>query len=183
MELSGKTIVELMDAFAKSGLGKMRIKDGEQEIVFTAPEACAKASPAQIPMSLEMPAAGNLSQGSFSAAEPAGAAADTGAASAEDGGVSAKPAAGTKNGSSGDEGTGTVLTAPLAGVFHRAAKEGDAPIVEPGQKVRKGQTVALMEAMKMVSEVKAPCDGTILEVLAEDGKFCEYREPLMRFGE
>ncbi len=181
MELTEKAIEELMDAFAKSGLARMKVRDGEQELSFTAMGSSAeyipagsRISPAKSGRAETMTAGEGALAGNLPASHPGAAPGNLPAGNPDPAGEKA-PSRG--------EISGKVLTAPLAGVFHRAAKEGDAPIVEPGQKVKKGQTVALMEAMKMVSEVKAPCDGTILEVLAEDGKFCEYREPLMRFGE
>jgi acetyl-CoA carboxylase biotin carboxyl carrier protein len=167
MELTEKAIEELMSAFAKSGLAKMRVRDGEQEIAFTAAGMSADTAPA----------------GGSAAGRPTAPAEAADTMAVTEILPSGKTDDAEKSASSEEKTSGTVLKAPLAGVFHRAAKEGDSPIAEPGQKVRKGQTVALMEAMKMVSEVKAPCDGTVLEILAEDGKFCEYQEPLMRFGE
>lgn len=74
---------------------------------------------------------------------------------------------------------GTPLKAPLAGVFYRAAQPGDAPYVEVGTQVKKGQTVGLIEAMKMMSEIPAPCDGTVASFAAKNGDFVEYGQPLI----
>ena len=115
-----------------------------------------------------------LSVGNFSLElEKDGAAASCGAAptplprSAED---SAAPA-------------GTFLTAPLVGTFYLAPEPGAEPFVRPGQRVEKGQTVAMLEAMKMMSEVQAPCDCVIQEVLAQDGALVSFGDPLMRYQE
>ena len=55
--------------------------------------------------------------------------------------------------------------------------------MKPGQKVKKGQTVGLLEAMKMMSEVQAPCDCVIEEVLAQDGTLVSFGDPLVRYRE
>ena len=58
-----------------------------------------------------------------------------------------------------------------------------AALVQPGDKVQKGQTVCLMEAMKMMSEVKAPCDCVIEAVLQEDGALVSFGDALIRYRE
>ena len=57
------------------------------------------------------------------------------------------------------------------------------PFVQVGDKVQKGQTVCLMEAMKMMSEVKAPCDCVIEAILQEDGALVSFGDPLIRYRE
>ena len=74
-----------------------------------------------------------------------------------------------------------VITAPVVGVFYAASAPGEAPFVTVGDKVSKGQPLCLMEAMKMLSEVSAPCDCVITEVLKENGALAEYGEPLFRY--
>ena len=59
-------------------------------------------------------------------------------------------------------------TAPVVGTFYMAPAPDQPPFVQVGDKVQKGQTVCLMEAMKMMSEVKAPCDCVIEAILQED---------------
>lgn len=78
---------------------------------------------------------------------------------------------------------GPCVTAPLVGTFYTAPQPGAEPFVRPGQKVKKGQTVGLLEAMKMMSEVQAPCDCVIEEVLAQDGTLVSFGEPLVRYRE
>lgn len=81
-----------------------------------------------------------------------------------------------------EEESGTAVKAPLAGIFYRAGKPGDKPFVDTGSRVRKGDTLGLIEAMKMVNEIKSPVDGVITEMRAEDGKFAEYGSVLMVIG-
>ena len=78
---------------------------------------------------------------------------------------------------------GLTITAPLVGTFYRAPEPGAEPFVRPGQQVKKGETVGLLEAMKMMSEVQAPCDCVIEEVLAQDGALVSFGDPLVRYRE
>jgi biotin carboxyl carrier protein len=80
---------------------------------------------------------------------------------------------------SADGMTAAELKAPLTGVFHTKNPDGGLVYAEPGKKVQKGETVGLMEAMKMMSEIKAPVSGTIVSVEVGDADFCEYGKVLM----
>ena len=73
------------------------------------------------------------------------------------------------------------ITAPLAGMFYAASEPGAAPYVAVGDRVKAGQTVCLMEAMKMISEIPAPCDCIITAILKENGTLAAYDEPLFRY--
>lgn len=73
------------------------------------------------------------------------------------------------------------VTAPLAGVFYAAAEPGGKPFAAVGDRVRKGDTLCLMEAMKMISEVPAPCDCVITEILKENGALAAFDEPIFRY--
>ncbi len=70
------------------------------------------------------------------------------------------------------------ITAPMAGVFYAASAPGEAPFVRVGDRVKQGDTVCLMEAMKMISEIPAPCDCIITQVFKENGVLAGYGEPL-----
>ena len=74
-----------------------------------------------------------------------------------------------------------VITAPLVGTFYAAPAPDQPPFVSVGQRVKKGETVCLIEAMKMMSEVPAPCDCVIEAVLKEDGQLAAFGEPLLRY--
>ena len=78
---------------------------------------------------------------------------------------------------------GPCITAPLVGTFYAASAPDAAPYVQPGDRVRKGQTVCLMEAMKMMNEVQAPCDCVIEAILQEDGALVSFGAPLIRYRE
>ena len=79
--------------------------------------------------------------------------------------------------------TGAFIKAPLVGTFYAAASPDQPPYVRAGDRVNKGQTVCLIEAMKMMSEVTAPCDCIIEEVLAENGGLLAFDAPIFRYRE
>ena len=78
---------------------------------------------------------------------------------------------------------GLFITAPLVGTFYAAPAPGEEPFVRPGDAVKQGQTVCLMEAMKMMNEVKAPRDCVIEAVLQQDGALVSFGDPLLRYRE
>ena len=75
---------------------------------------------------------------------------------------------------SGDE-----IKAPLVGTFYVAPSEGAEPFVSVGDKVKKGQVIGIVEAMKLMNEVESEYDGTVAAVLVENGEMVEYGQPLM----
>jgi acetyl-CoA carboxylase biotin carboxyl carrier protein len=74
-----------------------------------------------------------------------------------------------------------VLTAPLVGTFYRRPTPEDAPFVELGQVVNPGDTVCLIEAMKVMNEIKAETAGRLRVVMAEEGAPVEYGQVLFVF--
>ena len=78
---------------------------------------------------------------------------------------------------------GCLITAPLVGTFYAAPAPGEAPFAPVGASVRKGGTVCVLEAMKMMSQVPAPFDCVIEEVLRKDGELAEFGAPLFRVRE
>ena len=72
-----------------------------------------------------------------------------------------------------------LVTAPLAGTFYRASAPGETPFVLPGQKVKKGEVLGVLEAMKMMNEILASKDGVVEEILVEDETMVEYEQPLI----
>ena len=75
---------------------------------------------------------------------------------------------------------GDVVKAPLVGTFYIAPAPGEAPFAAPGKQLKKGETMCLIEAMKMMSEAPAPADCVVEEVLAADGEPVGYDAPLFR---
>ncbi len=79
--------------------------------------------------------------------------------------------------------SGTLVKAPLVGTFYGAANPQSAPFVNVGDKVTAGTVLCLVEAMKVMNEIKAPIDGVVLEVLGKNGEMVAYDQPLIRLGE
>ena len=79
-----------------------------------------------------------------------------------------------------EEEQGEVVTAPLVGVFYAAPAPEEPPYAAPGTSVKKGDTLCLIEAMKMMSEVPAPADCVVEEVLVQDGEAVGVGAPLFR---
>ncbi len=78
---------------------------------------------------------------------------------------------------------GTAVRAPFVGTFYRASAPGEEPFVKLGQKVSKGDVLGIIEAMKLMNEITAPCDGVITEIMIEDETMVEYDQILMSIGE
>lgn len=81
------------------------------------------------------------------------------------------------------EPVGAYLRAPLVGTYYAAPEPGKPPFVRPGDRIPAGQTVCLIEAMKMMSEVAAPCDCVVEELLQENGALLAYDAPILRYRE
>ena len=84
---------------------------------------------------------------------------------------------------SAESGSGTVVRSPLVGVFYAAPAPGEAPFVKEGQSVCRGDVICLVEAMKMMNEIKAPSDGVIKKILVENGETVSYNQPLAELGD
>ncbi len=71
------------------------------------------------------------------------------------------------------------ITAPLVGTVYRAGQPGADPFVKVGDSVEAGQTVAIVEAMKLMNQVQADIAGKVAEIVVEDGQWVEFEQPLM----
>jgi acetyl-CoA carboxylase biotin carboxyl carrier protein len=74
---------------------------------------------------------------------------------------------------------GHVIKSPMVGTFYRSAAPGSKPFVEVGQTVKAGETVCIIEAMKLLNEIEADHDGVVKEILVENGEPVEYGQPLV----
>ena len=90
------------------------------------------------------------------------------------------PAAASAAGQPAQAEEGEYIKAPLVGTFYTAAGPDAAPFVQVGDKVQKGQTVCILEAMKAMSEIPAPMDCVIEEVLLDNGSLAAFDAPLFR---
>jgi acetyl-CoA carboxylase biotin carboxyl carrier protein len=79
--------------------------------------------------------------------------------------------------------TGYVVASPMIGTYYAAPRPGDEPFVRVGDMVAAGQTVAIIEAMKIMNEIQAERGGIVEELLVSNGQPVEYSQPLMRLGQ
>ncbi len=79
--------------------------------------------------------------------------------------------------------TGKVVKSPLVGTFYVAPEEGADSFVSVGDHVSVGQTLAIVEAMKLMNEIESEFDGTVVKVLAKNGEMVEYGQPLFEIKE
>ena len=92
----------------------------------------------------------------------------------------AQPAGEAEVCSPGDEDSHRLVTvtAPLVGTFYSSSSPDSEPFVEVGDRVKKGQVICIVEAMKLMNEIECEADGQIVKVLVENGQPVEYGEPL-----
>ena len=140
--------LELMDALAAKKLGEVEIELDNAKIKIKA------AEPA--PVIAAAPAA----------PAPAAAAAPAAESSA------AAPA------STDDLPAGVQVKSPLVGTFYSSPSPDEPPFVLVGQQVKEGDTLCIIEAMKIMNEIKSPCDGKVIRIMAQPGDMVEYNQVL-----
>ncbi|MBW4649122.1 MAG: acetyl-CoA carboxylase biotin carboxyl carrier protein [Kastovskya adunca ATA6-11-RM4] len=74
------------------------------------------------------------------------------------------------------------VKSPMVGTFYRSPAPDEPPFVEVGDRIRNGQTVCIIEAMKLMNEIEAEISGQVMEVLVENGEPVEYGQPLLRIN-
>ena len=77
---------------------------------------------------------------------------------------------------------GTEVKSPLVGTYYQASGQGQEPFVKVGDQVSEGDTLCIIEAMKVMNEIKAPVSGKVLSIEIQDGQNVEYDQILMRIG-
>ena len=80
------------------------------------------------------------------------------------------------------EPTGLVVKSPMVGTFYRSSAPGSAPFVDIGKSIKEGDTVCIIEAMKLLNEIESDFSGTIQQILVENGQPVEYGQPLFIIG-
>jgi acetyl-CoA carboxylase biotin carboxyl carrier protein len=76
------------------------------------------------------------------------------------------------------EPVGHMVKSPMVGTFYRASSPGAKPFVEVGDTVKEGETVCIVEAMKILNEIEADKSGTVTQILVQNGQAVEYGQPL-----
>jgi acetyl-CoA carboxylase biotin carboxyl carrier protein len=139
----------LVELLAESGVGQIRVKQGDLEITVKA--------------KTEVPPAGTTAESS------AAVVAET-----------VPTETGPEPGPAERNGGLHLVRSPVVGTFYRAPAPGEEPYVEVGDYVGAGQTLCIVEAMKLMNEILADVSGEVVEVLVENSKGVEYDQPLFR---
>ncbi len=151
-----RKIKKLIDLLEESNLAELEIKEGEEIVRLSRyPKGMAPTFAAAAPAPVQLPVA----------AAPVSVAAAAPAAPAEE---QLPP--------------GTVLKSPMVGTFYASPNPESPPFVTVGQQVKVGDTLAIIEAMKMFNQIEAEVAGTVIAVLVESGHPVEYDEPLFVIG-
>lgn len=149
-----RKLKKLIDLVQESGIAELEITEGEEKVRIS------RVNPGSTQTILTMPA-GQL-------AIPAMAAAPAPAATSGAAGASAAP----------DKVEGHIVKSPMVGTFYRAPSPGAKAFVDVGDRVSPGDTLCIIEAMKLLNEIEADQGGTVKEIYVENGQPVEYGEPL-----
>ena len=91
------------------------------------------------------------------------------------------PAAPVSTGKSDvSDGNVSYITSPFVGTFYRSPSPDSAPFVDAGTRIKKGMVICIIEAMKLMNEIESELEGTIVQILVENGHTVEYGEPLFK---
>ena len=148
-----RKIKKLMELLEESDIAEIEVKEGEESIKLTKPGS----QHLQIPQQIISPPSANVVEE-----------------------VSKQQDADNKdrNDSIEEKIDGELITSPMVGTFYRAASPDSKPFVEKGQKVKKGDTLCILEAMKMMNQVNAETGGTIIDIMVDDAEPVEFGQPL-----
>lgn len=157
--MDSKRLAEIADVMEDRGLTRVRVEEPDGTAVEL--ERASVAQPVAVPMSMPSAMAAQVAAPTVAPAAP-------------------EPA--TQTPAAAPEPKGTEVTAPMVGVFYAAPAPGDEPFVRVGSKVKAGETLCIIEAMKVLNEVTAEADGEVLEICVADGDLVEFGSCLMRIG-
>jgi acetyl-CoA carboxylase biotin carboxyl carrier protein len=147
-----RKLKKLIDLVQESGIGEIEITEGEEKVRIS------RQGPAGQPLLMAAP---QMQTAGYSAMPATGPSATPGDA------APAQP-------------KGHSLKSPMVGTFYRAPSPGSPSFVEVGQSVTKGQTLCIIEAMKLLNEIESDFSGTIKAILVENGQPVEYGQPLFQ---
>ncbi|WP_373160805.1 acetyl-CoA carboxylase biotin carboxyl carrier protein [Collinsella aerofaciens] len=157
--MDSKRLAEIADVMEDRGLTRVRVEEPDGTAVEL--ERASVAQPVAVPMPMPGAVAAQVAAPTVAPAAP-------------------EPA--TQTPAAAPEPKGTEVTAPMVGVFYAAPAPGDEPFVRVGSKVKAGETLCIIEAMKVLNEVTAEADGEVLEICVADGDLVEFDSCLMRIG-
>jgi acetyl-CoA carboxylase biotin carboxyl carrier protein len=150
----------LIDLVAESGIAELEITEAEGKVRIV------KSAPPQAPVSY-MPQPIHVAPASMNSAQPAATSTQAAAPAAAAAAVEpAKP-------------SGHQVTSPMVGTFYRSSQPESPPFVTVGSQVKQGDTVCIIEAMKLLNEIEADKSGTVTAILVENGQPVEFGQPLI----
>ena len=151
-----KLVKKLLDLISESEVNEVSIEEGDFKIkVKKSSEAAAQTVHYQMPQQPQAPQA---------PAAPQPAATENGNSDSDE--EPAQPA-------------GEVVKSPIVGTFYEAPSPDSGPFVAVGDRIEAGQTICIVEAMKIMNEIEAEFSGTVEKILVDDGSPVEYDQPLL----
>ena len=151
-----RKVKTLIDLVQQSGIAELEITEGEEKVRISRGVSGVQQA-AAVSHVVALPQAGPVPAAAGVPAVPAG-------------GEAAPPP------------EGHVIRSPMVGTFYRSSAPGAKAFVDVGQAVKAGETLCIIEAMKLLNEIEADQDGTVKAILVESGQPVEYGEPLFILG-
>lgn len=156
----------LIDLVSESGVAELEITEGEDHVRIVNRKENTTAPALVVPT----PSAASAAIAAAAAAAPAPVEAPAPTAPAAPAAPAAAPAASAE--------PRKTINSPMVGTFYRAPSPGAKPYADVGQRVKAGDTVCIIEAMKLLNEIEAETDGVIQEILVDNGAPVEFGQPL-----
>ena len=157
MQIDIHKISKLIEIVSKSDISEINLKQGEEELKITRDKTIVAAAPVQTVIAA--PAAVAPAPVAAAPAAPAPVAAP----------AASEPVA------------ANLMKSPMVGTFYRSSSPTADPFVTEGQSVKEGDTLSIIEAMKMMNQVQADRSGVIKKVLVDNGSTVEFDQPLFEF--
>src|SRR5438093_3079258 len=150
-----RKLKKLIDLVQESGIAELEITEGEEKVkIVKGGVVSVSPGPVAAPVSASSPPRASTAAAAATAAAP-----------------EAAPAV-----------EGHVVKAPMVGTFYRSPSPDAKPFVEVGQAVKEGDTICIIEAMKLMNEIEADASGSVKAILVENGQPVEYGQPLFILG-
>ncbi len=165
MQIDIHKIAKLIDLVSNSDIAEISLKQGEEELKISRPQG---SSGVIVPQAATIAAPVQEAPAVAAAAAPAA--------------MPAAPAAAPQPAPVISEAAGqNLMRSPMVGTFYRSASPTADPFVEEGKTVKEGDTLCIIEAMKMMNQIQADRSGTIKKILVENGSTVEFDQPLFEF--
>jgi len=168
-----KVIENLLDLIAESEVNEVSIEEGDFKIKVKKKPDVEQPSAQQVPIQYQMPA----QQAPQTQPQPQQAAPQQQQTQQQ-----ADPSGQEESSGGGDEVSGDVVKSPIVGTFYRAPSPEDDNFVSVGDTVEKGETLCIVEAMKIMNEIESEFSGEVKKILVDNAEPVEYDQPLFIIG-